>query len=291
MSNQFEIKSYEAHEKHIAIHGDLSRLSNQTSIDYWRHEQMYKHLTPLLNVGDKWLTIGDGMGTDANWLFAHQVDSTASDIADSVLKEAYKEGYIQKFSKENEEKISFPDNSFDYVLCKESYHHFPRPYIAVYEMLRVSSKAIILMEPVDVGIQMPAILFLKNVLDKISPTLIDKIWKNRYSFESSGNYVYKTSEREMEKIAMGIDLPFVAFKGHNDYYTTQWDLSQPQTNTKIFNKVKAKIWRKNLLSKLGLIPHQILISILFKSKPSDEVIHNIKRDGYKVIELKKNPYL
>jgi hypothetical protein len=158
-------------------------------------------------------------------------------------------------------------------------------------MLRVSSKAIILMEPVDVGIQMPAILFLKNVLDKISPTLIDKIWKNRYSFESSGNYVYKTSEREMEKIAMGIDLPFVAFKGHNDYYTTQWDLSQPQTNTKIFNKVKAKIWRKNLLSKLGLIPHQILISILFKSKPSDEVIHNIKRDGYKVIELKKNPYL
>jgi ubiquinone/menaquinone biosynthesis C-methylase UbiE len=77
---------------------------------------MYKHLIPLLNVGDKWLTIGDGMGTDANWLFAHQVDSTASDIADSVLKEAYKEGYIQKFSKENAEKISFPDNSFDYVL-------------------------------------------------------------------------------------------------------------------------------------------------------------------------------
>ncbi len=252
---------------------------------------MYSLLKPFLKINDKWLTVGDGMGVDANWLSKNGMDVTASDISDAILKKAKDEKFIDKYSKENAEDISFDDSAFDYVLCKEAYHHFPRPYIAVYEMLRVSKKGIILIEPNDIGIQMPVIIFIKNILDRFSTTLIDKIWRNHYSFEESGNYVYKTSEREIEKIAMGVNLPYIAFKGLNDHYTTALDLSQPISNRKILRKVKSRISLKNFLSKLGIIPYQIVCSIIFKQAPDEELLSSLKQNGYKVIKMKKNPYL
>ena len=62
---------------------------------------------------------------------------------------------------------------------------------------------------------MPLLLFLKNVLDLFNPFLINKIWKNRFSWEKVGNYVFKISDREVEKIAMGLGLPCIAFKEMN----------------------------------------------------------------------------
>lgn len=48
---------------------------------------------------------------------------------------------------ENAEKLSSPNETLDFVLCKESYHHFTRPMLALYEMLRVATKAVVLIEP------------------------------------------------------------------------------------------------------------------------------------------------
>jgi hypothetical protein len=44
---------------------------------------------------------------------------------------------------------------------------FPRTYIGTYEMIRVAGKAAIIIEPIDI----------------INPYLINKVWKNRFSFE------------------------------------------------------------------------------------------------------------
>lgn len=293
MSKTYENESYKSHEKHIEkIENSLGRLEHQNTIDYWRHDRMYDTFSPLLNEDkQRWLTVGDGIGTDANWLIKKGVDVTASDISDAILKKAQEKNFISKYSKENAEHISFEDNTFDYALCKEAYHHFPRPYIAVYEMLRVSKKAIVLIEPIDIGIETPLLVFLKKALDRISPNLINKIWKNRYSFETSGNYVYKISEREIEKIAMGINLPYIAFKGINDHYSTKLDLSLPPDNNKTFKKVKTVIKLKNMLSYLGLIPYQLLVSIVFKESPSEETIQKLKNKGFKVIKLEINPYI
>ncbi|MGD8780068.1 MAG: class I SAM-dependent methyltransferase [Ignavibacteria bacterium] len=292
MNKTYEKESYKSHEKHIdEIEDRLVRLEKQNSIDYWRHNRMYSLILPLLKDKHRWLTVGDGIGTDANWLIKKGMDVTASDISDTILKKAQEKNYISKYSKENAENINFKDNAFDYVLCKEAYHHFPRPYIAVYEMLRVSKKAIVLIEPIDIGIEMPILVFFKNVLDKISPKLINKIWKNRFSFETVGNYVYKTSEREIEKIAMGINLPYIAFKGINDYHSTSLDLSLPPNNNKVFKKVRTKIRRRNFLCHIGLIPYQLLVSIIFKEEPSMKIIQSLKDGGYKLIKLKRNPYI
>ncbi|MCX7986598.1 MAG: class I SAM-dependent methyltransferase, partial [Bacteroidales bacterium] len=80
-----------------------------------------------------------------------------------------------KYRKENAEQLSVPDNSYDYVSCREALHHFPRPYLALYEMLRVSKKGIIIIEPIDILAKMPIILFLKNILDIFNPFLINKM--------------------------------------------------------------------------------------------------------------------
>ncbi len=292
-NTDFKQQSYTAHEQHYKSNQKVfRRLENKGSIDFWRHERMYKTLTPFLSdKNDKWLTVGDGIGTDANWLQDQQVKVIASDISDFILKQAKDQGYIQEFSKENAEHISFDDNSFAYTFCKEAYHHFPRPYLALYEMIRVSSKAVILIEPEDIGIQMPIIVLLKNILDRFSPSLINKVWKNRFSFEEVGNYVYKISERELEKVAMGINLPCIAFKGINDYYTTKLDLSEPTSNTKILKKVKSKIRFKNFLCRLGLIPYQLKTCVIFKEEPSQQVKSSMRDMGYKIVEMAKNPYI
>ena len=62
----------------------------------------------------------------------------ATSLTDSNLRIAQERGYIDKFQAENAERLSLTDDSFDFILCKESYHHFPRPAIAFYEMVRVA---------------------------------------------------------------------------------------------------------------------------------------------------------
>ncbi len=292
-NTDFKEQSYNAHEQHYKGNKKVfRRLENKDSIDSWRHQRMYNTLSPFLDSKkDKWLTVGDGVGTDANWLRDQGIDVVASDISDIILKQAIERGYINNYSKQNAEKLSYDDDAFDYTFCKEAYHHFPRPYIALYEMIRVSSKAVVLIEPEDIGVQMSLIVFIKNVLDRFSPNLINKVWKNRFSFEEVGNYVYKISERELEKVAMGINLPCIAFKGINDYHTTSLDLSQPTSNYKILNKVKSKINLKNILSKLGLIPYQLKTCVIFKTPPTTEVKNNMRAKGFKFVEMAKNPYL
>ncbi|WP_051536348.1 hypothetical protein [Marinilabilia salmonicolor] len=121
--------------------------------------------------------------------------------------------------------------------------------------------------------------------------MVNKVWTNRFSFETVGNYVYKVSEREIEKIAMGIGLPMVAFKGINDFYTTKFDLKSSTENRKIFRKVKSKIRVKNLLCRLGIIPYELEACVIFKHQPSAEILAGMKGQGFKVLVLPENPYL
>ena len=243
----FTDRSYQLHEQHlhhqIEKEGDpLHRLTKLESIHGWRHDRMYRFLEPLLDWGGRWLTIGDGIGTDANWLERQGASVVATDIGDALLKQAKERGFIQEFRRENAEKIELKDNAFDFALCKEAYHHFPRPYLAIYEMLRVAKQAIVLIEPQDPLQRMPVLLWLKNILDRLAPDLLNRIWKNQYSFETVGNYVYKISEREMEKVAMGVGLPAVAFCGFNDYFSEHSGMSKIPPDQSFFSFCKAKNW-------------------------------------------------
>jgi hypothetical protein len=191
-------------------------------------------------------------------------------------------------------KLMYGDNSFDYVMCKEAFHHFPRAYLGLYEMIRVSRNATILLtEPIDILSKMSLLVLIKNICDKIHPLLINKLWKNRFSWETVGNYVFKVSAREIEKIAMGMGLPYIAFKRYEIFATHKNidGLSDVPLNQKLYRKIKVKLALRSLVSSLGIVPHSSLCCVVFKEQPSEAIIRHMKEKGFVTLQLPANPYL
>ncbi|MEA5259884.1 class I SAM-dependent methyltransferase [Arcicella aquatica] len=285
-------KQYPDQEKRLNTIRKWQKSIENNTIDYWLHERLFELANPLINAGESWLTVGDGYGFDANYFKRKGCTVMATDIGGAFLPLVKDLHLIDNFSVENVEKLTFEDNSFDYVFCKEAYHHFPRAYLGVYEMIRVAKKAIILTEPQDPLTKMPLMLAVKNILDRFDPTILQKYWKNRYSFEEVGNYVFKLSDREMEKIAMGMNLPAIAFKGiNNSYWKAGLDTEIANNNSNAFSKIQSKLRRDNFLCKLGILPYQVLSAVIFKTLPTQETIAKLKNEGYLYYEFPKNPYL
>jgi len=264
--------------------------ANKT-INHWIHHRMLELTKPFVSEKKSWLTVGDGYGFDANYFFRKGLDVTATDISGTFLPLSQSHGFFEKYSVENVEKLSFGDGSFDYIFCKEAYHHFPRPYLGVYEMLRVAREAVILIEPHDPISKMPLLLALRNIFDRFDTALLQKYWKNRYSFEEVGNYVFKLSEREMDKLANGIGLPMVAFKGiNNNYYHPATAKEKADDSSPAFRKIKRKLAFHDLLTQLSLVPSQVLCAVIFKKIPSKETMEAMKREGFQIHIFPPNPY-
>ena len=299
MSNASESvrKSYELHTKNIVrLEAEkeerLFPIKNKDTVSYQFIRQTLATIHPFVEDGGRWLTIGDMYGLEANMLKENGIDATGSDLTDVFLKLTHEEGLIDSYRAVNVESIPFDENSFDYVFCKEAYHHFPRAYLGLYEMVRVSKKGAILIEPIDILGKMPTLQLIKNLADRISPTFINKIWKNRFSFETVGNYVFKVSEREIEKMAMGLALPCIAFKGVNTEKPKSGEggLNDVPMNKKTWKAITKRRKFKDLLCKLHLIPHNHLCCVLFSAAPSEELRESMRKNGYKILDLPANPY-
>ena len=124
--------------------GMPSRYTAPASVDNWRHTRMLESALPLIaaHPGSSWITVGDGRyGSDAGFLHGRGVAVTATTLTDERLRVAFERGLIPAYRAENAEKLSYSDDAIDFVLCKEAYHHFPRPPVALYEMLREIGRA------------------------------------------------------------------------------------------------------------------------------------------------------
>jgi len=307
-NDSFWLKSYHSHLEHEkSINADRLKTWKQfDTIDAWRHKRMYDSLLPLIHDAEasSWLTVGDGRyGTDANYLIRNNVKNVlATSISDELLKIAKADGFINSFKIENAEQLSFGDNSFDFVLCKESYHHFPRPMIAFYEMLRVAKNAVIIIEPNDVNMQVTkepkTLVKTKNKFQALKDFIKDLFNIKRYQYnsfnpagyETLGNYIYSVSEREFEKAALGLDLPFIAFKGINDRYEEGVEYQGTNEASILFDKVKAGIREMDILCEKTGRPYNILVSVVFKVMPQDSMIKKMEAAGFRIERLSRNPY-
>lgn len=299
-TEDFNQLSYQRHEKHLARRAreqaeakHLKTWLDTDTVDAWRHGRMYQCLDPLLNAYPQanWLTVGDGRyGKDAHYIKEKGLKVLATNLSDVFLKEAKETGYIDDYSQENAENLSFQDQEFDFVFCKEAYHHFPRPMIALYEMLRVARHGVVLIEPQDKysTVNFSVSLFIR-IKDLIKKALGKKVIKHGY--EEVGNYVYTISEREIEKVALGMNFRTVTFKGINDYYEPGVEYEKADNESKIFKQLKAKISWEDFLSKLGFKPHNLLTAIIFKVELQPDLEKHLKAAGYQVINLPKNPYI
>ena len=299
-NNNFNQQSYKRHEVHFSDYidgqgkGDLAKTWLETdTVDAWRHARMYRSLDPLLKSYPEanWLTVGDGRyGKDAHYIQERGVKVLASDISEALLKEGKELGYIKDYRKENVEALSFSDEEFDFVFCKEAYHHFPRPMIALYEMLRVAKKAVVLIEPNDEYVYSTVLeILFRNIKNFIKYILRKKIVN--HNFEEVGNYVYSISRREVEKVALGMNYKVIALKGLNDNYKEGVEYEKASNNSKLFRQVKRRICLFDLLAKFKLKRYSILTVVIFKEEPKFVPMDDLAKEGYEVVVLPSNPYL
>ena len=270
----------------------------KNTLDYWRHKRMLSKLDPFLKKGEKWLTVGDGRyGTEANYLISRGIDAMATDYSDKLLKIGKEIGFINKYQKENAECLTFKDNEFDYVLIKEAFHHFPRPWIALYEAFRVCKKGVILIEPNDQISHKSN--FLKRLIKKIFNLFKRlkgaKCTIDSYSFEKVGNFIYTTNSRELEKFLLGMHYRHIGLIELNDHYIKGVEYID-YFDQSLINKSKVLLFKfivylKDFLGKLKLINYSLNINILFKNEPNSFIVEKMKLEkwNYKILPL--NPYL
>ncbi len=293
--DQFHETSYRFHRDHwkaITEDKDWGRIVeswfDKSTADYWRHRRMYQAAQHLTRSGDEtWLTVGDGQyGLDSVRLRERGVGFVLpTDIADASLRDSQARGIIDDYRVENAERLSFADRSFDYVFCKEAFHHFPRPFLALYEMLRVAKKGVVLVEPQDqVGSPVrEAIYRLRKLTGR-------QRHFDQLRYEDSGNYIYSIARRDIEKACLGINLPCVAFKGLTDFYVRGGEFAPALFSSRKFLLMRTIIVLHGVLARLGLSRHNVLMCCIFKEPPTPEVRRSFAGNGWRLVDLPRNPY-
>jgi ubiquinone/menaquinone biosynthesis C-methylase UbiE len=292
----FHEKSYERHKLGFAKGPiDLERMRIAASDDpgnanWWADSRGYEIAAHLGGVpGEKWLTIGDGRyGLDSVRLkrlgAAH---AFPTNIESHLLQVAKDNGLIPEYGVENAESLSFANNSFDYVFCKEAYHHFPRPMIALYEMLRVTGKGVILIEPND-RTRSPArrlAAFLKWLLGRGKH-------QDTSNYEDDGNYVFSISRREIEKVALGVNLAQVAFKSFNDFYIPGIEFEPAKMlKSRMYRKMRIVISIRDFLCRIGFDHPKMLMACIFHEPVATEQRKRMADNGWAIVDLPRNPYI
>ncbi len=276
----------ELHEKHWNgfLQDDRNRSLyeswwNADRVNFWRHTRL---LSPVLEVlsamkANSWLTIGDGSGTDAWMLLRAGFRSVlATDLDDTVLAETQRRGYIKNFKVENAEALGFADESFDFVLCKESLHHMNRPYAAIYEMLRVAKYGIVIIEPQDPWIDWPC---------RTDPT--------EPHYEAVGNYVYQFSARELEKVAYGMNIAGVATKSSVDVYIPDCEFALCTDTDPIWVETKKQVEKGEKAVEQGTAKPNYILGILFKNSVDQGLLQMLTKQHSDWIfkSTDTNPYL
>ena len=297
----FHELSYRLHEERDVSHEETMDLElykkwfDSGSVDLWRHLRMFHLLDPFLEefTGASWLTVADGTyGTAAIYVGRKGGQALPVDINVSLLEAAKSNGMIQAYRKENAESLSFPADSFDFALCKEAYHHFPRPLMALYEMLRVSKRAAILVEPAD-WLPSPVPRRVMQLAKNRLKTLLGREipHPDTGNFEPVGNYVYNISERELQKVALGLNLPTVAFKRFHDVHLDGVEFEKADETSELLKRTKREIRKNNLLCRLGLSTMNHVAAVIFKISPEASLRDRLQSLGYRILDLPKNPYL
>lgn len=281
---------------------------NDKSVDYWRHKRMYDSIQPFAQKykGYSWITIGDGrFGLDSIRLKnIYEINKILpTDIAENMLRMSREKKHIDSYSIENAEKLSFVDNSFDVVFCKETFHHFPRPFMALYEMLRVSREAVVLIEPAEriYTNSVNSSSYIKSAFKLIKSKLLGRkhlpylphVFNVQHGFEEAGNYVYTLSIRELERLVHGMALGDLAFKKFSDCYIKGCEFELAEPGNLVFEKMQnilkddAELYKK--------LPQyyqpNMVTAIIFKKEVDKKLKEEMILEGFEFVEKLSNPYL
>jgi ubiquinone/menaquinone biosynthesis C-methylase UbiE len=204
MLTEKQITFHQQHYKEILERGETGYdgFINIESIWYWMHVYCLEDIKIFFENIKKstFLTIGDGYcGREAGYIKRSGHKVHASDIETSLIQIAHEKGIIDEYSYQDIHDLTFDDNSFDYVLTKESLHHLSMPYHGLYEMLRVARNGVILIEP-------------NGEFDQQNNYFAD--------YEISGNYIFRFNTHELIKIGLSYGYNNFVWTYSNMFYGT-----------------------------------------------------------------------
>lgn len=266
-----------------------SVFSNNESWDAWRHFRMYADLRPLLDTEPKasWLTIGD-TGADAAYIRGScHGRVVASSITRTQLDMIADKGFLKgiEIAEVNAEETKLPDRSFDYVYCKEAYHHFARPAMGFYEMIRISRKAIILCEPLDP--------FPSRILDELrlaAKYLLRGQGRREAEFEEAGNFVFRLSVQEIRKMATAYGCRRVYWRYFNDFFIRKF-ANQPRSDRIAGLVLKTGIAVQDIACRLKLMNWGLCTVVIWTCEPEDEIDRALCQRGFTRFDVPANPYV
>ena len=125
-----------------------------------------------------------------------------SDLQSQHLSDLEKLGLVDRVLDIDVEDIPFEDEYFDFVFIKESFHHFPRPWLGFYECARVAKHGVLMIEPSDINYNL--VLTYPEASDY------------RDAYEAVGNYKYQVNIREALKVNWAMGWGQLVAKGFND---------------------------------------------------------------------------
>lgn len=281
----------------------------EKTVDAWRHQRMMKPFLPLAAADSwSWLTVGDAHGWDAARLLAMGAPVvTASDLSGVRLEHARSEGIIHDYRVENAEAMTADDGSYDAVFCKEAFHHLPRPWVGLYEMLRVARKVVLLIEPRDWAIDGGSVTVTgpKGLLGSLIAWIGRRLGRvpavfpvrslfrlgGTPTYEEVGNYMFSMSSREVEKVALGMDLPAVAFYALNDHFEKGLSEHTAGGDEPEYVRVRDLLIQADATTSSGMGCSSMLLSALFKEMPEPSLEEEMLKLGWYIKKLPRNPYL
>jgi SAM-dependent methyltransferase len=137
-----------------------------------------------------------GSGIDIHYLAKHyRARVLATDYSEAAIARIRQTFPDIPAQVEDNERLSFPDGHFDWSFIAAALHHLPRPVVGLYELLRVSRRGVIAVEPNSSWL-----------------TRLAARWRVAQEYEATGNYVYRMTKDDVHRIARS---------GYCDYAVTR----------------------------------------------------------------------
>lgn len=184
-----------------------------------------------------------GCGIDAHYLLKSYRPRIIyfSDIDPAAAEKTLSNFQNAAFIMTSNEKLSFKENSFDYVFVAASLHHLREPARGLYELLRVSKRALIVVEPNDT--------FFTRIFQKFGLA--------REYEEKGGNYVYRFDRRGVMKLTKA-----GFFKCHVDSFFSTHKVAQSKIEFLLLKLLNASA---NLIYPRG--GNHIIFAIVKNGRP------------------------
>jgi SAM-dependent methyltransferase len=157
------------------------------------------------------------------------------------------------------ENLHFPDNSYDVVLAHDVLHHCRSPHAALLEMLRVTRRHVIVMEPHD-SLSMKALekMRLATFPYELAAVVDHDCVSGGMRDSCIPNFVYRWHRNDVFKTVSSF-LPDCGFELHADPY---WDLSLDEKALSLRKQTKLHVFTDLLGPRLFLRSLRVLQKVL-----------------------------